>query len=123
MEIGRRNSCHDAEGSTPVTIDRMLFVEADLVVEIGGEQMFIRGQGSNIVVEIPSVAVAVKMARNLGSLTAVRGWLVTISSALATVGLTVILRTPRRRLLTIGRQGNSWLLRLFGFPNSRLHVY
>ena len=123
MEIGRRNSCHDAEGSTPVTIDRMLFVEADLVVEIGGQQMFIRGQGSNIVVEIPSVAVAVKMARNLGSLTAVRGWLVAISSALATVGLTVILRTPRRRLLTIGPQGNSWLLRLFGFPNSRLHVY
>ncbi len=122
MEIERPNSCHAAQGGPGATIDRMVFVDADLVVTIGGQQMLVRGQGSNIVVEVPSVAAAVKMTRNLGSLTAVRGWLVTISSSLTTVGLTVILRTPRRRLLTIGRQGNSWLLRLFGFPNTRLHV-
>ena len=49
--------------------------------------------------------------------------LLSILADLVTVGLTVIVRTPGRRLMSIGQEGNSWLLRLFGFPNAQIHIF
>lgn len=102
--------------------DRLLSIDADLMIDIGAHQMFMRGVGSQIVLELPSVAMAVKMVRDLGSLRSTRTRLQVISSALKMVGLTVIIRTPRRRLMTIGKDGHSWLFRLFGLPNARFHA-
>ena len=105
-----------------MTVDRLLSVDADLVIEIGGQQLFLKGSGSDIVLELPSLALAVKIVRDLGSLRFACSRLLATSSALKAVGLTVIVRTPRRRLMTIGQRGDSWLLRLFGFANVRFHL-
>ena len=123
MEVERNDLCHDSQWSEQVTGDRLLSVNADLEIDIGGHRMFVRGVGSHIVLELPSVAMAVRLVRDLGSLRSARTRLAAISSSLTMVGLTVIVRTPRRRLMTIGQDGNSWLLRLFGFPNAQLHAF
>lgn len=122
MEVERNGKGHHAQRSEHVTGDRLLSIDVDLVIDFGGHQMFVRGVGSQIVVQLPSVSAAVKMVRDLGSLRSARNRLVALSSALALVGLTVILRTPGRRLMTIGQGGNSWLLRMFGLPNARFHA-
>ena len=105
-----------------MTGDRLLCVDADLVIEIGGQQLFLKGSGSAIVLELPSLALAIKIVRDLGSLRAAGARLSATSSAIKAVGLTVIVRKPRRRLMTIGQGGDSWLLRLFGFANVQFHV-
>ena len=123
MEVEWNDLCHDSQWSEQVTGDRRLSINADLEIHIGGHQMFVRGVGSHIVLELPSVAMAVRLVRDLGSLRSARTRLAAISSSLTMVGLTLIVRTPRRRLVTIGQDGNSWLLRLFGLPNAQLHAF
>ncbi len=105
-----------------MTRNRRLSVFADLVIGIDGQHVTLRGNGSDILVELPSVGMAVKMLRDLG-LREARVRLAEISSALTSVGLTVIVATSKRRLLTIGQDGNSRLLALFGLTNIKFHVF
>ena len=123
MEVERSGSCHDSQWSGHVTNNRPLSVRADLVIDIGGQQVAVRGDGDTILLEIPSVLMAFRMVRELGSVITARSRLAAMSSSLATLGLTVIVRTPGRRLMTIGQRGHSSLLRLIGFPNAQFHVF
>ncbi len=123
MEVERSGSCHDSQWSGHVTKNRPLSVLADLVIDIGGQQVAVRGGGDSILVEIPSVVMAFRMVRELGSVITARSRLAAMSSSLATLGLTVIVRTPGRRLMTIGQRGHSSLLRLIGFPNAQFHIF
>lgn len=106
-----------------MTLNRRLSVFADVVIGIDGQLVTLRGNGSDIVVELPSVGMALKMLRKLRSVGAARDRLSAVSSGLTAVGLTVTVATPRRRLITIGQDGNSRLLALFGFPNISFHVF
>ena len=123
MEVKWSCSCHDAQWIEHVNSTRRISVFADLMIDISGQQVALRGDGDNILVEFPSVLMAVRMARELASGSMARSRLAAVSSSLTTIGLTVVVRTPGRRLLTIGKEANSWLLRLFGFRNAQLHVF
>lgn len=105
-----------------MTIERLLSVNANVTIDIGDYQVSIRGDGSSVVVEVPSVSLAFQMMRELGAIKPIRERVTHLSELLSDVGLTVVIRTPSRRLLTMGRAGNSWLLRLFGVRNAKLHL-
>ena len=122
METERSRSHHNSQWRGKVTRNRRLSVLADLVIGIDGQHVTLRGNGSDILVELPSVGMAFKMLRDLG-LREARVRLAEISSALTSVGLTVIVATSKRRLITIGQDGNSRLLALFGLSNIKFHVF
>lgn len=101
---------------------RLLSVTADLTVDVAGHRVCVRGEGSSIFVEVPSVAVAFEMMRDLAKLNLVRIRTASVLETLSHVGLTIIVGTPTRRLATIGSGCSSWLLSLFGVPHTRLHL-
>ena len=101
---------------------RLPSVDANVTIDIGNDRVTVRGDGSSVVVEVPSVSLAFQMMRDIGSIKPVRDRVAGFSAVLTRLGLTVIVRTPRRKLLTIGSNGNSWILRLFGVPNAKLHL-
>jgi hypothetical protein len=105
-----------------VTIERLLSVNADVTIDIGDDRVSVRGDGSSVVVEVPSISLAFQMLRSVGSIKPVRERVADLSQLLTSVGLTIVVRTPGRRLMTIGRDGNSWLFKLFGVPHARLHL-
>ena len=105
-----------------MTIERLLSVDADMTIDIGDDRVLVRGDGSSVVIEVPSLSVAFALFRDLKSLPSGRQRLANASQFLSRVGLTVVVRTPHRKLMTIGRDGNSRLLKLFGVPNARLHL-
>ena len=102
--------------------ERLLSVSADLTIDVADQQVRVRDDRSDIIVEVPTVALAFGMMRDLGKLRSVRENAARIVQTLSDAGLTVVVRTPGRRLFTMGRGGNSWLLRLFGVPNARMHL-
>ena len=103
-------------------IERLLSVTAEFTIDIEEQRVFVRGDGSNIVVEVPSISLGFQMLRVLGAVKPVRERISGISQWLTRLGLTVIVRTPGRRLVTMGSDGNSWLLRLIGIADARLHL-
>ena len=102
--------------------DRLLSVDADFSIDIEDQRVFVRGEGSSIVVEVPSISLGFRMMRDLGAIKPVRERVSEISQWLTRLGLTVTVRTPGRNLMTIGSEGSSWLLRLFGISNAKLHL-
>ena len=102
--------------------ERLLCVAADLMIDVADQQVRVRGDGAIIVVEVPTVALAFRMMRDLGKMGSIRANIGRIAPALSELGLTLVVRTPSRRLFTLGRDGDSWLLRLFGVRNARMHV-
>lgn len=123
METERSGSCLDSKRSKHVKCDRPLSIDADLVIEIGGRHLRLLGAGSQVFLELPSVSTAIKIARMAGSLRSARARLIAISQALTIAGLTVTVRTPKRKLFTMGHEGNSKLLRLIGMPNFKIHAF
>jgi len=105
-----------------VTNQRLLSVDANLTIDIDDERVSIRGDGSSVVVEVPSIPRALQMIRQLGPLKTGSIRLRDLSNWLRRVGLTVVLRTPRRRLVTLGCSTTSWVCQLFGIPNARVHL-
>ena len=105
-----------------MTIERLFSVDADRTIDVGDDRVYVRGDGSSVVVEVPSISLVFQMLRSVGSIKPVRERVTDLSQLLTNVGLTIIVRTPGRRLMTIGRDGNSWLLKLFGVPHARLHL-
>jgi hypothetical protein len=105
-----------------VTIERLLSVDANVTIEIGDDRLSIRGDGSSVVVEVPPVSMAFQIIRELGAIKPIRERVTHFSELLSGVGLTVVIRIPSRRLLTMGREGNSWLLKFFGVRNANLHL-
>ena len=103
--------------------DRMLSVDAALSIDIDKQKVLVRGHDGQIVIEFSTFGLALRLLRRLGSLKTVRTRANSIVDSLAAVGLTVTLQTPQRKLITIGRDGNSWLMRTLGFPNARLHFF
>lgn len=101
---------------------RQLSVSADLTIDVGDHQVRIRGSGVHIDVEFASVAVAFGMIRDQGKVGLLKNRIARISETLSTLGLTVIVRTPRRRLISMGQDGDSRFLGLFGLPNARIHL-
>ena len=94
-----------------------------MTIDIGDNQIFVRGDGGCVVIEVPSVSLAFQMMRDLGSVKPLRDRVTRFSNLLTRLGLTVVVKTPRRKLLTIGRDGNSWILRLLGVANASLHLF
>jgi hypothetical protein len=105
-----------------VTVERLLSVNADFTIDIEDQRVYVRGDGNSIVVEVPSVSLAFQMTRNLGAIKPFRKRVMEISQGLSRLGLTITVQTPKRKLITIGLEGNSWLLRLFGITNAKLHL-
>ena len=105
-----------------MTIERLLSVNANVTIDIGDDRVWICGDGSSVVVEFPSVSLAFQMMRELGAIKPVRKSVTEFSQMLTEAGLTVLIRTPTRRLITMGREGSSWALRLFGVRNAKLHL-
>jgi hypothetical protein len=121
MEAEWRHSRNNSQRRELVT-ERLLSVNADFTIDVKDERVHVRGDGSNIVVEVPSILLGFQMMRDLGAIKPVRERVSKISQWLTQLGLTVTVRTPGRKLLTMGSEGNSWLLRLFGFSNAKLHL-
>lgn len=105
-----------------MTVERPLSVNADVTIDIGDERVSIRGAGSSVVVEVPSISLAFQMLRELAGIKPVRERVTGFSELLSGVGLTVVIRTPARRLVTLGGEGNSRLLRLLGVRHAKLHL-
>jgi hypothetical protein len=105
-----------------VTAKRLISVNAQVAIDIGDDRVSVRGDGSSVIVEVPSVSLAFQMMRDLGSIRQIRARVADCSALLARAGLTVVVRTPSRKLLTIGRDGNSRILSLFGVANLKLHL-
>lgn len=93
-----------------------------MTIDIGEDRVLVRGDGGSVVIEVPSISRAFQMLRSVGSSKPVREQVTVLSQLLTKVGLTIVVRTPRRRLMTIGRDGNSRLLKLVGVSNVRLHL-
>lgn len=99
-----------------------LSVEADLTIENGDDQITVRGNGSGLIVEVPDVGSAFRLVRfvRASGLSKARGD--SIIRLLTQVGISVTIRTPARRLMTIGGEKSSNLLRLIGLPGISLHA-
>lgn len=104
-----------------MTTGRPLTVDADLTLQVGRFDARVRSHGSRIAVEILQSGAAWKMVRGAGSLHAARNRLATIARLLRRLELTVVVYSRSRKLLTIGRDGQSGLLRLIGIPYASLH--
>lgn len=102
--------------------DRFLSVNADVTVTMGDEVISIRGTGESVTVELSSVSAGYKIMRGIGGLKSLRDRLARLSQSLAIVGLCVVIRTPSRKLMTLGKGGGSGLMKLFGLPNMRFHL-
>ncbi len=105
-----------------MTVQRLLSVDADMTIDIGGDRVSVRGDGSSVVVEVPTVSLAFQLMRDVGTIKPIRERVTGGVALLSDVGLTVVVRTPSRRLITIGRDGSSWWLKLFGVTNASLHL-
>jgi len=105
-----------------VTAKRLLSVNAEVAIDIGDDRVSVRGDTSSVIVEVPSVSLAFQMMRDLGSLRQIRARVADCSALMARAGLTVVVRTPSKKLLTIGRDRNSRMLSLFGLANVKLHL-
>lgn len=67
-------------------------------------------------IEITSVILALQMLYSIVMFGLARSGASHISHLLRNIRLTVIVRTSRRKMLTVGREGNSRLLSLLGVP-------
>ncbi|WP_145944430.1 hypothetical protein [Fuerstiella marisgermanici] len=105
-----------------MTARRMLGVCCDVKVDIGDQQVTVCGDGSDIVVEVPSLTSVYRVMRQLRRLAWRKKRLSELSGLLQTVGLTLVVRTPSRKLISLGIENDSMLLRLFGVRNARLHL-
>lgn len=104
-----------------MTPERFVSVHADLTVDIDDDRLTVRADGQNLVVQLPTAIAAFKVWRRLKAAAPKTATAADLSAHLRRVGLSVTIRTPKRRLLTIGREGDSWLLKLFGIRNTSLH--
>ena len=105
-----------------MTARRTLGVCCDVTVDIGDQQVTVRGDGSDIVVEVPSLTLAYRVMRQLRRLAWRKKRLSELSGLLQTVGLTLVVRTPSRKLISFGIENDSMPLRLLGVRNARLHL-
>lgn len=94
----------------------------DVTVDIGDQQVSVRGDGSDIVVEVPSLTLVYRVLKQLQSLGRKKERLSEFSGLLQAVGLTLVVRTPGRKLISLGIENDSRLLRYFGVRNARLHL-
>ena len=101
---------------------RFLSVNADLTMTVGNEIVKIRGDAGTVTLEFRCFSALYKILRDTGHLGAVRKRLSDFSGPLANVGLSIIIRTPSKKLMTLGKDGRSALMKLLGFPNTRLHL-
>jgi hypothetical protein len=60
--------------------------------------------------------------KDIGWLDMFRSRVARFSKLLSTVGVSIIIRTPSRKLVTLGKEGRSVLMKLLGLPNARLHL-
>jgi len=102
--------------------EQFLSVNADVTVTIGDEVVTVHGEGESITVEVTSVSAGYKVMRDIGALNTLRSRVAGFSELLSTVGLSVVIRTPSRKLVTIGKGGGSALMSLLRLPNARLHL-
>jgi hypothetical protein len=101
---------------------KQISVTADLSVEHGGLLIQVSGDGSNVIVEVPGVVSAYRLIRSARSIRPLRSRSAGISKWLRDSGIAVTLRTPRRRLLTIGRTRESYWMKLFGYSHIVFHL-
>ena len=99
-----------------------LSIEADLTLRFGKEAMIIRGEGKIITCEFECLSAGYRLLRGTGRLDTLRRRLADFSQLLSAAGLSMIIRTPSRRLMTLGQGGQSTLMRLLGFADVRLHL-
>jgi hypothetical protein len=102
--------------------ERFLSVNADVTMTIGDEVVSVRGAGESVTVEVSSVSAGYKIMRGIGGLKTLRSRLAGLSQSLSTVGLSVVIRTPSRKLMTLGQGSGSGLMKLLGLPNTQLHL-
>ena len=101
-----------------MSVARQLNVDATVTLDIGDQPVLIRGDGSRVVIEIPSLMLAFQMLRQIGTFGSAKRYATRISNLLQAVGLTLIIQTPQRKLLMVGREGSSWWLRLLRLSGS-----
>ena len=97
-------------------------IAANLTINIDDYELVVRGSGSSVVVEIPSVSLMFQLMRELGSIRVLRDRIAGLATLLKKLGLTLVVRTRRRKLFTIGCDGNSWILKWFGVANAEFHL-
>ncbi len=98
-----------------------LSIDADLTLVRGDEEVRVSGVGSNVVIEVADLRSAVRILRTARAL-GLSKLTDTSAKALNGMGLTVTLKTPKRRLLTLGGGDGSILTKLLGFPGVSLHT-
>lgn len=89
---------------------------------IGNEVVNLRGEGETITLEFACFSAGYRMMRDTGRLDTLRSRFADFSKLLSTVGLSIVIRTPSRKLVTLGKGGRSALMKLLGLPNVRLHL-
>jgi len=102
--------------------DQFLSVNADVTVTIGNEVVRVRGEGETITAEFSSLSAGYKVLRDIGRLDTLRSRVADFSELLSTVDLSIVIRTPSQKLVTLGKGGRSTLMKLLGLPNGRLHL-
>ena len=101
---------------------KQISVTADLAVEHRDQIIQVSADGSNVIVEAPDVVSGFRLIRSARSIRLLRSRSDLVSKWLRDSGITVTLRTPHRRLLTIGSTRESFWMRLLGYPNISLHI-
>ena len=101
---------------------RFLSVKANVTVTIGQEVVQVHGNGETITVEFLCLSAGYKFMKDIGWLHMLRSRVADLSELLVTAGLSLVIRTPSRKLVTIGTDGRSLLMTRLGFPNARLHL-
>ena len=104
-------------------MNRSLAIDADFTLRHNDSNDEIRfaGRGDEIAVELPSAAAGLRLLKQIGLGRPHR--LRSVTRILRYADLRVTVRTPRRRLLSIGVTPGSWLLRLIGVPHVKVHLF
>ncbi len=122
MEAEWSHPRHNSQWGDKLTVPRLLSIAADVRIDVDGQELKVIGDGSRIEIHVPSARVAFRILRGLGPFGLTRNRVARLSKSLTAVGLTAVVKTPERRLLSIGSEVNSRVTRLLGVPNAKLHL-
>lgn len=120
MEAQWIASYHDAQWGQQLSTPQLGIV-ADLTLENGHDQIVVRGDGANLIVEVADASSAFRLVRCIWSAGIPRNRVDSVIKLLRQVGISITIRTRTRRLMTIAGEKDSMLLRLLGLRGIGLH--
>ncbi|MFK7822416.1 MAG: hypothetical protein AB8G99_27220 [Planctomycetaceae bacterium] len=102
---------------------RHLGVSGAVRLNNGRDEISITADGDSVTVEVPSIRAAFRLVRLIADTGLTRSRTEGFVRTLGVVGLSITLRTPSRRLMSLGgSRAGSGFLRFFGLAGVSFHA-